>query len=394
MSLSQVYWCLLVVFGAFTIYQDFRFGKITNRVIICGLVAGGTGYMFLLVNSILGYWRMEFVGLGTYYLPLSFYPRVLIYAGLSLAAALTLWYLRIWPAGDAKLFIVLSLLAVLINPNLSGFPKYSFLILLVNIFIPAALFVVLALSAEILEMLTSSTWTLRMIQERVKSHLKTAQKRIMDEWPKRYIYLILGVNLFFIIFAFRALTQGFARVLHGGLINLIFYFSLFFLWGKIIYILRRPDVALASLGVMLGVVLPVSLLFRWNLIGQIANSLKMYFDFFVILTLGKTFFVHILDERRLIEIPVGRLESGAVLSEKAWLEIDAEGGKRGESFEKYADGLSRSDIDVLAKWWNDRLEKTVFICQTVPFAFWIFGGTMWTLLCRKNFIRWMIDSVR
>src|SRR3989338_3565090 len=115
----------------------------------------------------------------------------------------------------------------------------------------------------------------------------------MDEWPKRDIYLILGVNLFFIIFAFRALTQGFARVLHGGLINLIFYFSLFFLWGKIIYILRRPDVALASLGVMLGVVLPVSLLFRWNLIGQIANSLKMYFDFFVILTLGKTFFVHI-----------------------------------------------------------------------------------------------------
>lgn len=56
-------------------------------------------------------------------------------------AAVALWMVRVWPAGDAKLFIFLALLYPLMNILGPFQPGRMFLIFLINIFIPASIFV-------------------------------------------------------------------------------------------------------------------------------------------------------------------------------------------------------------------------------------------------------------
>ena len=60
----------------------------------------------------------------------------------SAAAGVILWYAEVWPAGDAKFFMLVSAALPLADPYLRGFPNYLFLNLLINIFVAAAFWAV------------------------------------------------------------------------------------------------------------------------------------------------------------------------------------------------------------------------------------------------------------
>lgn len=68
----------------------------------------------------------------------AFYRDGALSAGASLLAGVALWRLGVWPAGDAKLFILLAWLAPLAEPALAAQRWRLPLVLLLNTFIPAA----------------------------------------------------------------------------------------------------------------------------------------------------------------------------------------------------------------------------------------------------------------
>ena len=78
-------------------------------------------------------------GVVSSYLNWNFYLSWCAHLFWAALAGVLLWYTEIWPAGDAKFFILVCAWLPLINPLLKNFPGYLFLSVLVNIFVAAAL---------------------------------------------------------------------------------------------------------------------------------------------------------------------------------------------------------------------------------------------------------------
>jgi|GEM_PF-2027285 len=118
--------------------KDARVQKIMHRELSLGALLAAGAYVLLAGNTLLGlagYSRAWFFG--------SFYLDLLIHLALTAAAAVGLWQLRVWPAGDAKLFLLLGAVAPLLTrvPDFQG-GRYFFSTL-VNVFLPACAFVAL-----------------------------------------------------------------------------------------------------------------------------------------------------------------------------------------------------------------------------------------------------------
>jgi hypothetical protein len=71
-----------------------------------------------------------------------YYPACLTHACFAVAAGLGMWRFGMWPAGDAKLFILLSLWIPVLDPFSPLLPWTLTLSTLINIFVPSAIFVI------------------------------------------------------------------------------------------------------------------------------------------------------------------------------------------------------------------------------------------------------------
>ncbi|HUT86015.1 MAG TPA: hypothetical protein VMW66_04165, partial [Elusimicrobiales bacterium] len=133
----------LAYFGFKVVTEDFKSGRISNKKIILGfkVLAFGFAVLFLVsltnhlflsspkqVNSVL---FSEFIKFASWLLNpslvLKFYLMFFVHAFLVLFIALLFWKVKIWPAGDAKLYIVLGLIIPLISPAINQFPEKLFL---------------------------------------------------------------------------------------------------------------------------------------------------------------------------------------------------------------------------------------------------------------------------
>lgn len=127
-------WALFAVLWASLARADFLWNKIRNRSVAWGLAGGTAAYAVLAAMTV--------YGRGSYY-EWAFYGTAAAYVGAAWAAALGFWLLRVWPAGDAKLFALLSFLFPLMDPMSPLLPLRAVLVSMMNIFLPAAVFVVL-----------------------------------------------------------------------------------------------------------------------------------------------------------------------------------------------------------------------------------------------------------
>lgn len=126
-------WAAFAALAATFTWTDFRVKKIRNRALLAGLAAALVGY------AVLGFWtwRAE----GRFYV-LDYYADAGRHVATAWAAGLGLWILRLWPAGDAKLFMVLGAFFPLLAPESPLLPWRATLTSLMNVFIPSAVGVV------------------------------------------------------------------------------------------------------------------------------------------------------------------------------------------------------------------------------------------------------------
>ena len=133
--------CFLVLSGV-VLFEDLAFRKIRNRHLAFGaaLVFGGYGLQILLTLLGTGGFVEKFL------IP-EFYGAALLNVAVALGAAVSLWLLDIWPAGDAKLFTLCAAFVPLIIPEHRAFPRYLFLQMMVNIFVLSSFFILGGLAA-------------------------------------------------------------------------------------------------------------------------------------------------------------------------------------------------------------------------------------------------------
>lgn len=383
---------LFVVLGAAASFQDWTEKKIRNRLILFGLGACAAVLAGLFLSSALGHFHRRVWLFGEFYLPWRYYPKVALHFALSLAAALALWRLSIWPAGDAKLFALFSLLAVLVEPNLPGFPAFLFLLLLINIFVPAGLvFAVESVVKALLKLpeLAKIDWKLWP-----KAKLEVLAIRFREFWPHRAEYLVLGVNLFFLFFAVQAAQRRFLNGVPEPLRSLAVFFFMFVFWQGLVSVLRRKTVGLIAFLVLSAWLTVGGLFWRWDLSARLGEAVGMTLNFGVFLSGSYFVFNWFIERESLRELRPEHLKLGTVLSDRTWERLAEEQELAGKLSERRVDGLTHGDAEALKAWLAGRTAADYTVYQTIPFALWIFLGTLLTLSGRANVVALMAPAAR
>lgn len=381
---SVLYYGMFVSLASVISFEDWRERKIRNSLILLGLLACGAGMLFLLTNSVLGVNHARFWLLGEYYLPLRFYPKMIAHVALSLAAGVGFWRWSIWPAGDAKFFALAAFFTALIDPNLPGFPQLLFLILLINIFVPAGIL----FTAETIVKLALAIPQLRKVDwpMRLKAWGEVVEIRFRETWPYRVEYLILFVNLFVFFFALQIGASRFGRLMPEPWGSLSIFVLMFAFWGRLTLVLRNKFVGAAAFSALC-LVAPVGVLYLgWDVRGGFAAAGRMVFNFGMLLSVGRVLFSWIIERDSLRELQVENLKYGDILSDSTWAQISAEPELAGKMSERYVDGLTHGDAATLKAWLQSRKASDYSVYHTIPFALWIFLGTLLTISYRGSVV--------
>lgn len=368
---------LFLGLGTVVSFEDWSRRKIRNRLILLGLLACVGALGWLLANSALGHRDLRVLGLGEFYLPWRYYPRVLLHLALSFAAALTLWRFSVWPAGDAKFFTVCAFFTALIEPNLPGFPKILFLLMLINVFVPAGVI----FAGETVVIAALRLPRLRQVDWRVwgKAQLDKISVRVREAWPYRVEYLILVFNLVAAFVGMQAAQRRFTFHEASGWMPLLVFVGMCLCWQVVSAVLRRKSVgalAFAGLAAWLSYGLAVD---GWETARRLGGALRMTLNFGLFLMLGRIVFYWFIERESRRALRPDRLEAGVILSDQTRQRLEGEKELSGRLHRSCVDGLTAAEASALKDWFAGRAADEYAVYHTIPFAFWIFLGTLLTL---------------
>ena len=114
-----LYLAVFAVWAVTVVNIDMALKKIPNAK----LVLGGRLLLLALGLELLNTYMGE-RGVVSSYLNWNFYLLWCAHLFWAVLAGALLWYAEIWPAGDAKFFILVAAWLPLVNPSLKNFPHF------------------------------------------------------------------------------------------------------------------------------------------------------------------------------------------------------------------------------------------------------------------------------
>ena len=378
-DIRAISWVVFLVVGLWAAWKDVRERRVGNRWLLAGLGSAALLYAALALG----------IGWTAFGAADGFLLKVVLDAVLGAAAAIALWRCGLWPAGDAKLFIVFCLLVSLMDPNLRGFPQYLWLILLVNTFVIASLFILGLLVFEWVLMLAHLTT--KDGQKEARAFADRVRRRLREEWPYRGRYVILVWNTFalFILFRLcRSYWQGSATPLE----NLALYAGFYAAWGFLSQFLARGDIAKVSFLIVALIVAPAGLFWKPRLLSEIWAGSRQAAGFWFLMPLGRLVINFYLDSTRRYRVEPKHLRPGLILSQESWQTLmpSVGGGAAAEPWTRYADGLSAEEVSWMEQNAMAQVGAGLEAHHAVPFAQWLFLGALWTVLQRKNVVECLV----
>lgn len=380
----------LAAVGAAAVHGDLRYRRISNRWILAGLVAAAAGYCLLAVRAAAASWGSS---VGELLLPRftgGFFAAAALHLGVTCLATVALWRLRVWPAGDAKLFAVMALLVPLIDPVLPGFPGALAIWMLVNTFVPAGLFVLAKVGWDAAAWGGGCLGSPGELRRRVQAAASKTAVRLVQEWGRREAWLTLGASLLALLVFIQPLLQLAAP--DGGVASrLALFFGMYVVWDRLGAFLRRRTTALAAVLAAGGLLLPMGVWWGWDITGRCLEGLRLLFGFTLFLMVGRTLLVRYLEKAGACAVEPGDLRAGMILTREGWSAVEAAGVA---GLPRYADGLSQEEVaeiqsQAAARGRSLRLE----IHRASPFAPWLVAGTLWTLACDRNAAEWLVRAL-
>lgn len=352
--------------------EDLAVGKIRNKRLALVFGACLAGYALQSALSLAGGF-----GLGEPYLSQRFYAGALLHAGISLAFALGLWIGGVWPAGDAKFFIVCALFTPLIDPGQKAFPYYLSLNLLVNIFALAALYVLAAAGACAAAALARADPG--DAPARIKALLAGRSWRWRESLPRA---LNTGG-----LFLAQTLSGPLLEAHFGGWASspIVLYLALFVLWdrvkllvshGKLAFVSGTAVAAFIGSGLIRPPVGPLlePFLIRWLGFGVFLGAARRLAEFY-------------FTERASQTVGSDEIAPGMILSDKSLTLLRRDADYFKEHFTPiFRDGLSSPQAEALRQWLIGlpRERRSIEVVRAAPFGVWILAGTLFTLAARRD----------
>ncbi|OGR45463.1 MAG: hypothetical protein A2X35_08095 [Elusimicrobia bacterium GWA2_61_42] len=376
--LNMIFLAAFAWWGVSVVAGDMASRKIPNSRIIFGsrllLLAVG----LLLVNSALGAY-----GQVNSYLNWSFYWMLVVHVFWAALAGVLLWYSGIWPAGDAKFFMLAAAWLPVINPLMKNFPGYLFIAVLVNIFVAAALVTFGSFLASGFYQASPADFFSELWGDVKKRLASLGGEGGKNGW-RIAAYLANLTFLFLLQQILNMETRHFlGRFL--GRVDLI-YFFLFFLWDKIGGAFSSKKWLYATTACYVLYFFGGYFFFHDRLVALTLAAMANVLKFSLILFFGRFMLEHLMEKKDTVYVGPRELEPGMILSSKAARTFKENPLFEGAFDDCFKDGLTEEQVEKLRGWLaalpvQDPKVETV---TGRPFALWIFAGSALTLLLDRN----------
>ncbi|MBI4352222.1 MAG: hypothetical protein HY550_12370 [Elusimicrobia bacterium] len=375
---SLLFLAAFTAWSASVVSRDLATRKISNASIRTGFKLLAAALAALGLYTWLGY-----AGRVDSFLNAKFYLFFCQHFLWSAAAGIILWYAEIWPAGDAKFFILVSAALPLADPYLKNFPSFLVLSLLINIFVAAAFWAVGSHIASGFASASPSDFFSRIWGD--------VKKRLADMAGEKNKPAIAAaaLNLGFLFLLQQVLALE-ARGLIGRLFSradLLFFF-LFILWDKVSGLFRSRRWFYLSAACYLLYFFLGYFLFRERLWLLLLSSVANLFKFGLLLFFGRFMLEFLMERKDIRYLTAAELEPGLVLSSKACRDIKANPDYTERFEDCFKDGLTEEQVAAVREWLGKlRLQDPrVEVVRGRPFALWIFAGAALLLALDRNIV--------
>lgn len=393
---------MLFFIGLITSYEDLKSGKVRNKWIRLGLIWGLGIFILLMIwyfiaTPISRFFYFEIlqrpadspVPVLTFHF--SFLLKSLANAALAALIGFLMWKFKAWAAGDAKLFIVYSLLMPIFHYQQSYFVVFPSFVLLTNVFL-IFLFYLLA---------SSAFFSLKLILKKIKEagwniFRPAAREKSEQSWPKKIgrlakkaaLMMLFPVSVLLLFNFLQPLAmkyfsfdlQPFQSAIFAGLI----------IFGqKIMPILRKP----LAVKIIVSILILVCFYGFWAdfaaTLGVIWRTLKNMAVFMAIFLLFQKLVNFYIEKTRGLILPIDQLRPGMMIDPSIFKEIDLTAGTNLPD-----SGLNEEQISVIKTEFAKRNKTKIEIHRTCSFAPWLFLGVITTLIIEKSLLGWLLSMIK
>jgi hypothetical protein len=373
LSLAAFSW-----WGVSVVSVDMASRKIPNSSMLFGFRLLLFALGLLAFNSFLGT-----AGYVPSYLNWDFYWMCGVHFFWAALAGIALWYSGIWPAGDAKFFMLAAAWLPVINPAIRNFPNYLFIGILVNIFVAAALATFGGFIASGFYQASPADFFAELWSD-VKERLASLGGGAGRNGWLAGAYLANMTFLFLLQQILNMETRHFLGRFAGR--TDLLYFFLFFLWDKIGGVFTGKRWLYVTTVCYVVYFFGGYFLFHDRLVALVLAAVSNVFKFSLLLFFGRFMLEHLLEKKDTVHVGPLELEPGMILSSKAARTLKENPLFDGAFEDCFKDGLTQEQVSVL-KDWLARLPVRDPKIETVkgrPFALWIFAGAALTLLLDRS----------
>lgn len=362
---------VIIIIGLITSWEDFFIGRVKNKWIKLGFIYGFSVFLLLFLKGAIAPHFLYSIGLDVK-IPNMYFAKVYNNACISVLIGFFMWKKGLLAAGDAKLFMLFAFLLPLKYYWKSYLPYFPSFALLLNIFIP--IFAIILYYA-------SHAWILKTIKY-LKGYKKINFSELRGKFNSGiilYLKMLAGFVSTFLILTFfldqwipLTYTNGSYMFLFSMLARQQIYayfkkqkllFGLFFFAFSIIIFNIITDGFTTSMG----------MLFYMIRLVIIFNTLFMIISSVIENYVGKT----------RIKMKIKDLRPGimVILNKMPKPQI---GIIRGG-------GISKKQVELLKRWGKENGYKEIETFKNLPFAIWIFVGTIITIVFNRSVIHMFFE---
>ncbi len=277
----------LAVIGIACSYTDIRYKKIFNRWILSGVFVALTLYLYIFFFENNGQYVSSLVMNGV----------------IAFVIGYLLWHLKLWAAGDAKLFTVFALLMPFGFYSKSYIPIFPSFNLMVNLFVPLlAVLIALAIINTAKEIFVMRKNFLKSIEIPGRKEIAGLTRSIFQMFLS-YLFAIILLKMIIFVFSGSPVTDV--------LLNPFFVFALLILVMGKFQKERRKNKSLNLLiyGTIMGYVL---IFYYLGLPHQIIGTFKGALIFMVLIGFTRQILDFYVKKKQTLRITPGKIKEGMV----------------------------------------------------------------------------------
>lgn len=390
---------VLFFIGIITTYEDFKCGKVRNKWIIFGACWGIGIISFFLIwyfiaSPVTHFYYLNILNYSSDYevvvftVSLSYLLKCILNMTVALIISFLMWQFNVWAAGDAKLFVVYSILLPMTFYWKSFFSFFPSFVLMINIFIPIFIYLLIGSILYYLKFiyLRIKNKSQDNLSEKKQESKTDKRKKILETVKNMLIMMTAFIGLFLIIKLFQAPIEKYTSI-NIFSIQVFIFAAVIIFSNSVIRFLVKP-VVFKIVIITVAVLVCYGLIYSYDsTLETIRRTLIMMSIFIIVLTIFRRLInFHVL-KTNIREVKIEDIKSRMSLFEDIMEEM-----KKDKKFYNkyigrfYSGGLIPDQVEAVKKWIKDNRKeiKTVKIYKPFPFVPWMFVGVIVTIILKGS----------